>query len=94
MPSASAWRMRYIVVMCSPSRLLVDRPAAVVYNTYIIKAHCAPVLSHLLFYNIQTSKASGAEVNVKVIHLISGGDTGGAKTHVHSLLHALSKKPK
>ena len=50
------------------------------------------MLSHLLFYNIQTSKASGAEVNVKVIHLISGGDTGGAKTHVHSLLHALSKK--
>ena len=26
---------------------------------------------------------------MKVIHLISGGDTGGAKTHVHSLLHAL-----
>ncbi len=46
---------------------------------------------HLLFYNIQTCKASGAEVNVKVIHLISGGDTGGAKTHVHSLLHALTK---
>ena len=28
---------------------------------------------------------------MKVIHLISGGDTGGAKTHVHSLLHGLSK---
>ena len=28
---------------------------------------------------------------MKVIHLISGGDTGGAKTHVHSLLHSLSK---
>ena len=28
---------------------------------------------------------------MKVIHLISGGDTGGAKTHVHSLLHALGK---
>jgi len=27
---------------------------------------------------------------MKVIHLISGGDTGGAKTHVHSLLAALS----
>ena len=26
---------------------------------------------------------------MKVIHLISGGDTGGAKTHVHSLLHGL-----
>ena len=28
---------------------------------------------------------------MKVIHLISGGDSGGAKTHVHSLLHGLSK---
>ena len=28
---------------------------------------------------------------MKVIHLISGGDSGGAKTHVHSLLHSLSK---
>ena len=28
---------------------------------------------------------------MKVIHLISGGDTGGAKTHVHMLLHDLSK---
>ncbi len=26
---------------------------------------------------------------MNVIHLISGGDTGGAKTHVHSLLHML-----
>ena len=45
----------------------------------------------MLFYNIRSIEASGAEVNVKVIHLISGGDTGGAKTHVHSLLHALGK---
>jgi len=28
---------------------------------------------------------------MKVIHLISGGDIGGAKTHVHMLLHNLSK---
>lgn len=28
---------------------------------------------------------------MKVIHLISGGDTGGAKTHVHSLLQGLSR---
>lgn len=28
---------------------------------------------------------------MKVIHLISGGDTGGAKTHVHSLLRGISK---
>lgn len=28
---------------------------------------------------------------MKVIHLISGGDTGGAKTHVHSLLQGLNK---
>jgi len=27
---------------------------------------------------------------MKVIHLISGGDTGGAKTHVHTLLHGLN----
>ena len=27
---------------------------------------------------------------MKVIHLISGGDTGGAKTHVHSLLRSLT----
>ena len=26
---------------------------------------------------------------MKVLHLISGGDTGGAKTHVHSLLSGL-----
>lgn len=29
---------------------------------------------------------------MKVIHLISGGDTGGAKTHVHSLLSHLSSQ--
>ncbi len=29
---------------------------------------------------------------MKVIHLISGGDTGGAKTHVHSLLQNLSQR--
>lgn len=29
---------------------------------------------------------------MKVIHLISGGDTGGAKTHVHYLLSGLCKK--
>ncbi len=28
-------------------------------------------------------------MSIKVIHLISGGDTGGAKTHVHSLLQNL-----
>lgn len=28
---------------------------------------------------------------MKVIHLISGGDTGGAKTHVHSLLRGLQE---
>lgn len=28
---------------------------------------------------------------MKVLHLISGGDTGGAKTHVHSLLCSLSQ---
>ena len=28
---------------------------------------------------------------MKVIHLISGGDSGGAKTHVHSLLQGLSQ---
>ena len=28
---------------------------------------------------------------MKVIHLISGGDTGGAKTHVHLLLYNLNK---
>ena len=27
---------------------------------------------------------------MKVIHIISGGDTGGAKTHVHSLLKGLN----
>ena len=29
---------------------------------------------------------------MKVIHLISGGDSGGAKTHVHSLLQNLSRR--
>ena len=29
---------------------------------------------------------------MKVLHLISGGDTGGAKTHVHSLLTGLKAK--
>ena len=28
---------------------------------------------------------------MKVIHLISGGDSGGAKTHVHSLLRSLAR---
>lgn len=31
------------------------------------------------------------EVEVKVIHLISGGDTGGAKTHIHYLLSGICK---
>lgn len=31
-------------------------------------------------------------MGIKVIHLISGGDTGGAKTHVHSLLQQLSAR--
>ncbi|MEG1720464.1 MAG: glycosyltransferase, partial [Pseudoflavonifractor sp.] len=30
---------------------------------------------------------------MKVIHLISGGDSGGAKTHVHTLLQNLSNAP-
>ncbi|HIR84006.1 MAG TPA: polysaccharide pyruvyl transferase CsaB [Candidatus Galloscillospira excrementavium] len=30
---------------------------------------------------------------MKVIHLISGGDSGGAKTHVHTLLQSLSRTP-
>lgn len=30
---------------------------------------------------------------MKIIHLISGGDSGGAKTHVHTLLMNLSKTP-
>lgn len=29
---------------------------------------------------------------MKVLHLISGGDTGGAKTHVFALLRALTKR--
>lgn len=32
-----------------------------------------------------------AEDRVKVIHLISGGDTGGAKTHIHYLLQGICK---
>ena len=28
---------------------------------------------------------------MKIIHLISGGDVGGAKTHVHTLLSGLAK---
>ncbi len=31
-----------------------------------------------------------AEAGMKVIHLISGGDTGGARTHVHQLLKSLN----
>ena len=30
---------------------------------------------------------------MKVIHLISGGDSGGAKTHVHTLLQGLTHTP-
>ena len=30
---------------------------------------------------------------MKVIHLISGGDSGGAKTHVHMLLQNLCRTP-
>ena len=29
---------------------------------------------------------------MKVLHLISGGDTGGAKTHVFSLMNSLKNK--
>ena len=29
---------------------------------------------------------------MKVLHLISGGDTGGAKTHVINLLQELDKR--
>ncbi len=32
------------------------------------------------------------EIDLKVLHLISGGDTGGAKTHIISLLKGLNKR--
>lgn len=34
---------------------------------------------------------AGGLPHLKVLHLISGGDTGGAKPHVHSLVRSLSK---
>jgi len=37
------------------------------------------------------SAALGRRDRVKVIHLISGGDTGGAKTHIHYLLSGICK---
>ncbi len=32
------------------------------------------------------------EIDLKILHLISGGDTGGAKTHIISLLKGLNKR--
>ncbi len=37
------------------------------------------------------ARTSALEGKVKVIHLISGGDTGGARTHVYSLLKYLGQ---
>ena len=30
-------------------------------------------------------------ITMKILHMISGGDTGGAKTHVFALMNALTK---
>ena len=42
-------------------------------------------------YSVFSRQTSVSEASVKVIHLIGGGDTGGAKTHVHSLLTYLGQ---
>lgn len=42
--------------------------------------------------NREILKQKEGEIDLKVLHLISGGDTGGAKTHIISLLKGLNKK--
>ena len=44
-----------------------------------------------IVYSVFSHPTSAREASVKVIHLIGGGDTGGAKTHVHSLLTYLGQ---
>lgn len=47
----------------------------------------------LLYHRCHTFYKSFLGVfSMKVIHLISGGDSGGAKTHVHTLLQTLSQR--
>ena len=45
-----------------------------------------------MYYYIITFLKKQAEDTVKVLHLISGGDSGGAKTHVLSLLKNLNRQ--
>ncbi len=51
---------------------------------------CVNACTHAL-YRVFAVRTSALEGKVKVIHLISGGDTGGAKTHVYSLLKYLNQ---
>ena len=51
---------------------------------------CVNACTHAL-YRVFAVRTSALEGKVKVIHLISGGDTGGARTHVYSLLKYLGQ---
>ena len=72
--------LRFIFRFC----VVVDHGSRVSYNK--------PIAFSYPYYNkfAPETRLTGG-VTLKVIHLISGGDTGGAKTHVHSLLKNLSR---
>jgi glycosyltransferase involved in cell wall biosynthesis len=42
--------------------------------------------------NLEMWRQKEGEIDLKILHLISGGDTGGAKTHIISLLKGLNKR--
>lgn len=43
------------------------------------------------YFAIKCKHKKESKTNMRIIHLISGGDVGGAKTHVHLLLQGLKK---
>ena len=77
---------------CAPPKL--DHSGIIQYNN--LNPHmsfvreCVNACTHAL-YRVFAVRTSALEGKVKVIHLISGGDTGGARTHVYSLLKYLGQ---
>ena len=77
---------------CGPPKL--DHNGIIQYNNlnprFCSARECVSTCTSAL-YRVFAVRTSALEGKVKVIHLISGGDTGGARTHVYSLLKYLGQ---
>lgn len=50
------------------------------------------VYNKLIFYGRKAAEALFPSKHMRLMHMMGGGDVGGAKTHILSLLHALRQK--